>query len=26
MLKPSLKDFERYFDSMWNEYNCVVAW
>ena len=22
----SLKDFEHYFASMWNEYNCAVVW
>ena len=26
LLKPSLKDFECYFASMWNEDNSVVAW
>ena len=26
LLKPSLKDFEHYLDSMWNECNCVVVW
>ena len=26
LLKPSLKDFEHYFASMWNEYSCTVAW
>ena len=26
LLKPSLKDFERYFASMWNECNCTVVW
>ena len=26
LLKPSLKDFEHYFVSMWNECNCVVVW
>ena len=26
LLKPSLKDFECYFASMWNEGNSVVAW
>ena len=26
LLKPSLKDFEHYFASMWNECNCVVVW
>ena len=25
-LKPSLKNFEHYFASMWNECNCVVVW
>ena len=25
-LKPSLKDFEHYFTSVWNECNCVVVW
>ena len=24
LLKPSLKDFEHYLDSMWNECNCAV--
>ena len=24
--KPSLKDFEHYFASMWNECNCTVVW
>ena len=24
--KPSLENFEHYFASMWNEYNCVVVW
>ena len=24
--KPSLKNFEHYFASMWNEHNCVVVW
>ena len=24
--KLSLKDFEYYFASMWNEYNCMVMW
>ena len=23
LLKPSLENFEHYFASMWNEYNCV---
>ena len=26
LLKPSLKDFELYLASMWNEHNCMVAW
>ena len=26
LLKPSLKDFEHYLASTWNEYNCVVVW
>ena len=26
LLKPSLEDFEHYFASMWNEYNCAVVW
>ena len=26
LLKPSLKDFEYYLASMWNECNCVVIW
>ena len=26
LLKPSLKDFEHYLASMWNERNCVVIW
>ena len=26
LLKPSLKNFEHYFASTWNEYNCVVVW
>ena len=25
LLKPSLKDFEHYLASMWNEHNCVVV-
>ena len=25
-LKPSLKDFERYRISMWNEHNYSVVW
>ena len=26
LLKPSLKDFEHYLTSMWNECNCAVVW
>ena len=26
LLKPSLKDFEHYFASMWNKCSCVVVW
>ena len=26
LLKPSLKDFEQYLVSMWNENNCIVVW
>ena len=26
LLKPSLKDFEHYLTSMWNECNCMVVW
>ena len=26
LLKPSLKDFEYYLASMWNESNCMVLW
>ena len=26
LLKPSLKDFEQYLASMWNECNCAVVW
>ena len=26
LLKHSLKDFEQYFASSWNECNCVVIW
>ena len=26
LLKSSLKDFEHYLASMWNEYSCVVVW
>ena len=26
LLKPSLKDFEHYLASMWNEHNCMVVW
>ena len=26
LLKPSLKDFEYYLASMWNEHSCAVVW
>ena len=26
LLKPSLKDFEHFFESMWNEHSCTVVW
>ena len=26
LLKPSLKDFENYLASMWNECNCMAIW
>ena len=26
LLKPSLKEFEHYLTSMWNEFNCAVVW
>ena len=26
LLKPSLKDFEHYLASMWNECSCAVVW
>ena len=26
LLKPSLKDFEHYLASTWNEHNCTVVW
>ena len=26
LLKPSLKDFEHYSPSMWDECNCAVVW
>ena len=26
LLKPSLKNFEHYFASVWDESNCAVAW
>ena len=26
LLNPSLKGFEHYLDSMWNEHNCAVVW
>ena len=26
LLKPCLENFEHYFASMWDEWNCVVVW
>ena len=26
LFKPGLENFEHYFASMWEEYNCVVVW
>ena len=26
LLKPGLENFEHYFTSMWDEYNCAVLW
>ena len=26
LLKPDLENFEHYFASMWDEFNCVVVW
>ena len=26
LLKPGLQNFEHYFDTMWDECNCVVVW
>ena len=26
LLKPSLQNFEHYFPSVWDEFNCVVVW
>ena len=26
LLKPRLENFEHYFASMWDEWNCVIAW
>ena len=26
LLKPGLENFEHYFDSVWDECNCAVAW
>ena len=26
LLKPDLENFEHYFASLWDEYNCVVVW
>ena len=26
LLKPGLENFEQYFTSVWDEYNCAVVW
>ena len=26
LLKPGLENFEHYFTSVWDEYNCMVVW
>ena len=26
LLKPGLENFEHYFTSMWDEYNCAIVW
>ena len=26
LLKPGLENFQHYFASLWDEYNCVVVW
>ena len=26
LLKPILENFEHYFTSVWDEYNCAVVW
>ena len=26
LLKPGLENFEHYFATVWDEYNCAVAW
>ena len=26
LLKPGMKDFEHYFASVWDKYNCTVVW
>ena len=26
LLKPGLENFEHYFGSVWDEYNCAVVW
>ena len=26
LLKPGLENFEHYFASVWDEYNCAVVW
>ena len=25
-VKPGLENFEHYFASVWDEYNCIVVW
>ena len=26
MMKPDLENFEHYFASMWDEFNCAIVW
>ena len=26
LFKPDLENFEHYFTSLWDEYNCVIVW
>ena len=26
LLKPALENFEHYFTSVWDEFNCVIVW